>query len=150
LYGFKFAPAHEGLVKKNINMKLIDCIRTGRARQRGKKPLPETVWAVVAAIVQKFGLTAVPGEGVGGEPPETKPDDRLSLFPLLQAEQWRLTKEIIAGFANPYLVYARSPADFGLSRRLYANNPGLEAETLREQAMGWLWEKEAKRDLGDK
>jgi hypothetical protein len=131
-------------------MKLIDNIKRDRARQKGKQPYPETVFAVVAAIVQKFGLTAVPGVGVAGEPLETKPGDRLSLFPLLQAGQLRLTKEIMAEFDNPYLVYARSPADFGLSRRLYESNPGLEAEILLEYSLGFLWEKEAKRDLGDK
>lgn len=123
-------------------MKLLDTIKKDRARQKGKKPHPDTAWAAVAAIVEKFGLTAVPGAGEGGEPAEAKSDERLSLFPLLPAEQWRLTKEIMATFDGPYLAYARSPGDFGLSRRLYESHPGLDAQTLRQYSMGELLRRE--------
>jgi hypothetical protein len=124
-------------------MKLLDHIKRDRVRQKGKQPLPETVLEVVAAIVQKFDLSAVPeGEGGDEEPYETKPGGRLSLFPLVSAAQWRLTKDIVEKYDNPYLVYARSPEDFGLSRRLYERYPDLTVEVFEKYSLGALWLRE--------
>ncbi len=126
-------------------MKLIDHIRTDRERQKAKKALPETVFTVVAAIVKKYELEAVPaGEVPGNILPQMTPPGRLSLFPLLTVAQWHLTRQIIDTFDNPYLVYARSPEDFGVSRRLYRCNPDLEAESLAQYSLGWLLTREAK------
>ncbi len=126
---------------------LIDHIRTDRARQKGKKPLPETVFAVVAAIVKTFKVESVPaGEVVRAESPAKAPADRLSLFPLLTQAQWQLTQEIIDKFNNPYLIYARSPEDFTLSLLLYRHNPDLTAATLQEHSLGWLLTREAKQE----
>ena len=102
--------------------------------------------AAVAGIVKKFNLQALPGQrGYEGElPAVTKPADRLSLFPLLTAGQWRLTREIMARFDNPYLMFARSPEEISLSRRLYESNPHLTEEALREQSLGTLWAQEGK------
>ena len=49
-------------------------------------------------------------------------------------------------FDNPYLVYARSPEDFGVSLALYECNPDLEAESLEQYSLGWLLTREAKRE----
>lgn len=100
--------------------------------------------AAVAAIVQKFDLQRVPREGrVITESPVKKPVDRLSLFPLMSAAQWRLTRQIMAEFDNPYLAHARSPEDIGLSRRLYERNPTLDGKTLQQYCLGWLWARES-------
>jgi hypothetical protein len=122
-------------------MTLKDRIREDRERQKGKESLPETAWTVVAAIVQRFDLRSVPG---AGEPEsasraETRPSGRLSLFPLLTPAQWRLTKEIVARFDNPYLIYVRSPEEIGLSRRLYERRPDLGAADLQGQFLEQLW-----------
>ena len=121
--------------------KLLETIRKDRFRQKTRKPWPETTAAVVAAIVQKYELTAVPGEWAeaGGRPGEVKPAGRMGLLPLVTAAQWRLTREIMAQYDNPYLVFARSPEDISLSRRLYERNPGLAPEVLQEQSLGALW-----------
>ena len=127
-------------------MKLLDHIRTDRERQKGKKALPETVFAVVAAMVKKFKVESVPGGEAGrAEHPATSPGERLSLFPLLSATQLRLTMEIIDMYDNPYLVYARSPEDFGVSLSLYERNPNLEAESLEQYSLGWLLTRERER-----
>jgi hypothetical protein len=125
-------------------MELKEQIKKGRVRQKIKEQLPETVLAAVAGIVKKFNLQALPGErGYEGElPAVTKPADRLSLFPLLTAGQWRLTRELVARFDNPYLMFARSPEEISLSRRLYESNPHLTEEALREQSLGTLWAQE--------
>jgi hypothetical protein len=131
-------------------MMLLDHIKRDRARQRGKQTLPETVFSVVAAIVQKFNLQAVPGgEGRGLERLETNPGGRLSLFPLLSADQWRLTKNIIEKYDNPLLVYARSPQDFGLSRWLYERRPDLPVEVMKEFSLAALWMRESAGELGN-
>ena len=99
-------------------MKLKERIREDRTRQRVKEPLPETVLTVVAAIVQKFDLQALPMAGEGGYArleTEPKAEGRLGLFPLLTPGQWRLTREIVARFDNPYLIFARSPEEISLS-----------------------------------
>jgi hypothetical protein len=127
-------------------MKLIDSIRTDRERRKGKRALPETFFAVVAAIVKKFQVESVPGGEAGrAEYPATAPVARLSLFPLLTAAQLRLTREIIDTYDNPYLVYARSPEDFEVSRLLYEYNPDLEAESLEQYSLGWLLTRERER-----
>ena len=69
----------------------------------------------------------------------------MSLFPLLSAAQLRLTMEIIDTYDNPYLVYARSPEDFGVSLSLYERNPDLEAESLEQYSLGWLLIREQER-----
>jgi hypothetical protein len=126
-------------------MKLIDRIRIDREQQKGKKALPETVFTAVAAVVKKFDLKAVPAAEVhGGGGLEGEPVARLGLFPLLTAAQWHLTQEIIAKFDNPYLVYVRSPEDFGVSLRLSGRNPDLQAESLQQYSLGWLLSVEAK------
>jgi hypothetical protein len=120
-------------------MKLLEHLKTDRARQKEKKPLPETVFTAVAAIVQKFALTSVPGgEGAEGLPPETPRSARLSLFPLLNPDQFRLTQEIIARFDNPYLIYARSPADIRISLLLHQRDPELPPVTLQRYSLGQL------------
>jgi hypothetical protein len=127
-------------------MMLLDSIRTDRERQKGKRALPEVVFAVVAAIVEKFKVELVPGGEAGrAEYLATSPGERLGLFPLLNAAQLRLTMEIIETYDNPYLVYARSPEDFGVSLSLYERNPDLEAESLEQYSLGWLLTTEAKR-----
>jgi len=127
-------------------MKLLDRIRTDRERQKGKKALPETAFTVVAAMVKKFQVESVPGgEAVRAEYPATSPGERLSLFPLLSATQLRLTMEIIDMYDNPYLVYARSPEDFGISLSLYECNPDLDAESLEQYSLGWLLTGERER-----
>jgi hypothetical protein len=126
-------------------MKLKERIRDDRSRQNVKEPLPETAVTVVAAIVQKFDLQALPpaGEGEGGRRKMSpKAEGRLSLFPLLTPKQWRLTREIAARFDNPYLMFARSPEEIVLSQRLYGCNPDLTTEVLGEQSLGALWVKE--------
>lgn len=129
---------------------LLDQIKRDRARQRGKITLPETVFSVVAAIVQKFNLQVVPaGEGRGIELLETNPGGRLSLFPLLSVGQWRLTKKIIEKYDNPFIVYARSPQDFGLSRWLYQRRPDLPVEVMKEFSLAALWMREAGGELGN-
>jgi hypothetical protein len=126
-------------------MKLLEHLKTDRARRKEKKPLPETVFTVVAAIVQRFGLTSVPGAGGPGElPPEKPRSARLSLFPLLNPAQFRLTREIIARFDNPYLSYARSPEDFWISLLLHRSNPHLVAPTLEKFPLGQLLALEAR------
>jgi hypothetical protein len=127
-------------------MTLLEHLKTHRARQKGKNPLPETVFAVVATIVQQFALTSVPlAEGVRDRPAQTL---RLSLFPLLSPVQFRLAQEIIARFDNPYLIYARSPEDVKISLLLYQSNSYLPAETLQENSLGALWAGEASPELG--
>jgi hypothetical protein len=124
--------------------KLLETIRADRCRQKARKPLPEMAVAVVAAIVQKYDLVAVPEEWADGidKPWEAKPAGRMSLLPLATAAQWRLTKEIMGRYDNPYLVFARTPEDISLSRRLYERNPGLAPEVLQEQSLGALWRME--------
>jgi hypothetical protein len=120
-------------------MKLKERIREDRSRQKVKESLPETVLTVVAAIVQKFDLQALPSAGEGGDgrvEMSPKAEGRLSLFPLLTPEQWRLTRAIAARFDNPYLIFARSPEEIVLSRRLYECNPDLTVETLLGQPLG--------------
>ncbi len=129
--------------------KLLETIRADRCRQKVRKPWPETAIAVVAAIVQKYELVAVPEEGAEGidKPREAKPAGRMSLLPLATAAQWRLTEEIMSRYDNPYLVFARSPEDISLSRRLYERNPGLAAEVLQEQSLGALWREEISQQV---
>jgi hypothetical protein len=131
--------------------KLLETIRKDRFRQKVRKPWPETTAAVVAAIVQKYELMAIPGEWVNAaeNPREAKPAGRMSLLPLATAAQWRLTKEIMAQYDNPYLVFARSPEDISLSRRLYERNPGLAPEVLQEQSLEALWVKEIFRQVNE-
>jgi hypothetical protein len=126
-------------------MKLIDLIRTDRVRQKGKKPLPQSLFNVVGALVKKFNLerkslleAAQTAGATGAESPVAGSADRLSLFPLLTVEQLHLTEEIIAHFGNPYLVYARRPEDITLSLRLYQLNPDLPVETLQQNSLGLL------------
>jgi hypothetical protein len=130
-------------------MKLLDKIREDRFRQKARQPLPETAAGVVATIVQKYGLLNMSEEWGKRRitPPGVEPAGRLSLFPLATAAQWQLTKEILARYDNPYLVFARSPEEIILSRRLYERHPGLAAEVLREQSLGALWEKEIFEEL---
>jgi hypothetical protein len=131
-------------------MKLTDKIKEDRFRQKAKKPMPETAARVVAAIVQKYGLLNMPGERgtKRSGSPGAEPAGRLSLFPLLTATQWRLAKEIVACYDNPYLVFARSPEEIILSQRLYERHPGLAAEVLQGQSLEALWEKEIFEKLG--
>jgi hypothetical protein len=127
-------------------MKLLDYIRTDRERRKGRKALPETAFTVVAAMVKKFKVESVPGGEAGrAEYPATSPSERLSLFPLLSAAQLRLTMEIIDTYNNPYLVYARSTEDFGVSLSLYECNPDLEPENLEQYSLGWLLIREQER-----
>lgn len=129
-------------------MHLVDHIKTDRVRKKGKQPLPETVFAVVAGIIKKFNLETVPaGGGFGVFHPEIRPPARLSLFPLLTAAQWQLCQEIIDTCNNPYLIYARSPEDVRLSRFLYQRNPDLAPETLRQYSLGFLLNREAQQEL---
>jgi hypothetical protein len=130
-------------------MKLLDHIKRDRVRQRGKQPLPETVFGVVAAVVQRFDLSMVPEKISGATPIKTTPGGRLTLFPLLSAAQWRLTREIIEQYDNPYLVYVRSPEDFELSRRLYERCPDLAVEILEKFSLGALWMREAAGEFGN-
>jgi hypothetical protein len=130
-------------------MKLKERIREDRTRQKVKEPLPEKALTVVAAIVQKFDLKALPMAGEGScarLETEPKPDGRLGLFPLLTPRQWRLTREIVARYDNPYLIFARSPEEISLSWQLYECNPDLTTEVLREQSLGALWVKEGERE----
>jgi hypothetical protein len=134
---------------KNSAMKLKERIREDRIRQRVKEPLPETVLTVVAAIVQKFDLQVFSLAGEGGcarLEAEPMAEGRLGLFPLLTPGQWRLTREIVARFDNPYLIFARTPEDIYLSRELYECNPELTVKALREQSLGALWAQEGKRE----
>ena len=79
-------------------MKLLEHLKTDRVRQKEKKPLPETVLTAVAAIVQKFALTSLPGpRPAEAYLPRVPRSARLSLFPLLTPAQFRLTQEISAG-----------------------------------------------------
>jgi hypothetical protein len=130
-------------------MTLLEHLKTHRARQKGKNPLPETVFAVVASLVQQFALTSIPpGESPRDRKVQTPRAARLSLFPLLSPVQFRLAQEIIARFDNPYLIYARSPEDVTISLLLYQSNPHLPAETLQEYSLGALWAGEASPELG--
>ena len=122
---------------------MIQSEKTGAGKRPGN-PGPRQLPAVVAAIVQKYDLVAIPAEWVdaGDKPREAKPAGRMSLLPLVTAVQWRLTKEILARYDNPYLVWARSPEEISLSRRLYERHPGFAAEVFQEQSLGALWVKE--------
>jgi hypothetical protein len=121
-------------------MKLLEHLKTDRARQKAKKPLPEKVFPAVAAIVQRFALTSFPGvEDLRLRPVESPRMDRLSLFPLLSEPQFLLTQEIISRFDNPYLIYARSPADITISLLLYRRRPDLTPEMLRLSSLETLW-----------
>jgi hypothetical protein len=129
-------------------MSLLEHLKTRRARQPGKIPLPETVFAVVAALVQQFALTSVPlDEGARPKPAPAPRPARLSLFPLLSPAQFCLAREIIARFDNPYLIYARSPAEVSLSQRLYQARPDLPVEILQEYSLEALWAREASPEL---
>jgi hypothetical protein len=128
-------------------MKLLEHLKTDRAHQKEKKPLPETVFTAVAAIVQKFALTSVPGaEATGDIPPEAPRSARWSLFPLLNPAQFRLSQEIIARFDNPYLIYARSPEDFRISLLLHRRQPDLAPASLQKYSLKLLLAQEAKRE----
>jgi hypothetical protein len=130
-------------------MTLLEHLKTHRARQKGKNPLPETVFAVVALLVQQFALTSIPtGKSPRDRKVQTPRPARLSLFPLLSLAQFRLTQEIIARFDNPYLFYARSPEDVKISLLLYRANPDLPAEILQEYSLSALWAGEASLELG--
>lgn len=118
-------------------MALLDHLKTHRRRQKDKQPLPLAPFAVVAAIVQVFQLTALPGVEVAG-PAGALPPGRLALFPLLSAAQWRLTREILAHYDNPYLIYARNPADFHRSRELSRRRPDLDPATLQQHSLAAL------------
>ncbi len=122
-------------------MELLDRLRKERFGQKRKRPLPPSCFAVVAAIVQKFGLTSLPAAGVGRGAGWTPPE-RLALFPLLTPEQYQLTQEIISRYDNPYLLFAAAPEDFALSQQLYHRNPHLAAAVFRENSLAALlaWE----------
>jgi hypothetical protein len=126
-------------------MKLLDNIKTYRMSQKDKKPLPSSLFGVVAVIVQQFHLKrqflldADCLEDSGGWYPPMAPTNRLGLFPLVTMEQMTLTQEIIEKYGNPYLIYARSPQDFKLSLLLYKSRPDLSEENLQENSLGVLW-----------
>jgi hypothetical protein len=120
-------------------MHLVDGIRKARAQEKTKKPLPRSVWVVVAAIVKQFGLVGILPEGpLKTEPLGRRAAEPLSLFPLVTAAQMHLCNEIMDKFNNPYLVYARSPEDFRTSQLLHARRPDLSPEVFRQYSPSQL------------
>jgi len=112
-------------------MPLLERIKKGRGRRPGKEPWPMTAFAAVAAIVRAFGLTSLEqlAEEVPGD--QASPDrERRSLFPLLSASQYHLVQEIIRRYDNPFLGYARTPAEVVLSQQLYRRRPDVDPMTL--------------------
>lgn len=123
-----------------VQMPLLNRLKNRRARPPGKQPLPETAFAAVAALVQRYALTAVPAADQDRANPVPGPrSPRLALFPLLTPDQYRLAQDILARFDNPYLPYARSPAEIRLSLQLYQADPHLAAETLQTYSLETLW-----------
>lgn len=123
-------------------MTLLQHIRKERARQRRKQPLKRDVFKQISSLVRWYGLeenflTVIDSaeyylaqtnlelhrfrEKMPFEP---------SLFALVTAAEYRLTKAIISKTDNPYLQYAHSPEEIFLSGLLYRLNSALPAETL--------------------
>ena len=123
-------------------MTLLQHIRKERARQRSKKPLRRGVFNQISSLVRWYGLeenflTVI--ESAEDYLAQTnlelhrfreKMPFEPSLFSLVTAEEYRLTKAIISKVDNPYLQYAHSPEEIFLSQLLYRLNPALPAETL--------------------
>jgi len=121
---------------------LLAMLKASRGRRPGHQPWPRTSWAAVAAIVRAYGLLEA------DHLEETTHDlasfpDRLSLCPLLTPVQYQLTQAIINRYDNPYLLYARTPAEIVLSHRLYQCRPDLEPTTLTAAPLSALWRQAA-------
>lgn len=120
-------------------MPLLERLKEARGHKPGKQPWPMTAFAAVAAIVQAFDLQSAAQIDAAAVPPSPGTLDRLSLFPLLDPEQYHLTMAIIRQYNNPYLSYARSPVDIAVSRRLFERRPDLDSATLAATPLAVLW-----------
>lgn len=121
---------------------LLESIKSVRMQQKARSPLPRSVFAQVAAIVQQYDLDRdfiqqlkKPESLDVGLRPNATPSGRLSLFPLLTWKKYQLTQEIITHSGNPYLMYVRSPREIGLSRILYHLDASISAETFDRQTV---------------
>ena len=124
-------------------MNLLQHIKSERSRQGSKKPLIRDVFNQISSLVRWYGLeenflTVI--ESAEDYLAQTnlelhcfreKMPFEPSLFSLVTAAEYRLTKAIISKADNPYLQYANSPEEIFLSRLLYRLNPKLAPETLK-------------------
>ncbi|MGQ9920387.1 MAG: hypothetical protein ACUVRZ_03550 [Desulfobacca sp.] len=121
-------------------MSLLEKMKKERGRPAVREPWPLTAWAAVAAIVQAFNLTSLAQLEDGGacaSAPQSR--ERLSLFPLLSAGQYQLTQEILRRYDNPYLGYARTPAEIVLSWQLCRHRPNIAPVQLATTPLAELW-----------
>ncbi len=121
-------------------MSLLESIKEGRGRRLAKELWPQTAFAAVAAIVRDYGLRSLAQLDNDTVPSSAPPArERLSLFPLLSAGQYHLAQEIIRQYNNPYLGYARTPADIILSQRLFLAHPDLDPGILATTPLAEIW-----------
>jgi len=114
--------------------------RLKQSRARPKEPFRRSSFTVVSALVRRYNLDqqfldnlkglSFEKEWVLSQEPRAKEPGGIPPFSLASAEEYHLTREILAALDNPYLRYASSPEELLHSLALYRLNPGLEPEVL--------------------
>lgn len=123
-------------------MSLLQNIRIDHTRRKDKRPYRRSPYAVVSAIVAKFGLNddfvqglAIPPEVPGGNAFVHGPFRRKKrlagpLFSLAERRQYDTARKILEVVNNPYLSFACSPDELSWAGPLFAANPRVRTELL--------------------
>ncbi len=129
-------------------MTLKERLQTERS-QRGRGRFRHTPAAAVAAIVQAFDLHSLAQFQAAAAGPNLRPvPERWSILPLLPQAQYELVRELLRLYDNPYLAYARTPAEIIQSQELSKSRPGLSPEDLWTTSITELWRQEQGRLAG--
>ena len=121
---------------------LLDRIRTGRDREKRKRPLERTLFDRVNGLVRAHALDETFVARLAGPAAEALPEDGdlvrarakepfvPPLFSLSGEDEYGLTMAILRAVNNPYLPFAASPEEILLCAPLYRSNPRLGSDAL--------------------
>jgi hypothetical protein len=140
----RYAPCALQLKIRGNLMDLLQHIKSDRAEKRKKQPLRPTLFDRISGLVKEHRLTESFLEKL--ESPEDflqekkaefarvieKQPFRFPLFSLAEQEEYDLTLAIIDKINNPYLEFAQSVEEIGLSKLLFDQNPAIGREKLKK------------------